>query len=60
MILNVCERWETILKGLDIDVNDWNTIEAARESELVVNLGLSEAQILLIQMAGTSHISNAP
>lgn len=52
------KRWEEIFKK--IDVNDENTIEDLPEAQVVANLGLSEGQILLVQMmVGTSCFSTA-
>ena len=51
--------WEEIFKR--IDVTDENTIEDLPEAQMVANLGLSESQILLVQMmVGTSCFSTAP
>lgn len=54
MTLDASEDWEEILENID----DLNTIKEVHKGELVANLGLSDGQILLVQiMPGTSRIS---
>lgn len=57
--LNESGGWKEILN--DINANDLNTINDVSEGERVANLGLSDGQILLVQiMPRTPHISTAP
>ncbi len=58
MIINKAEVEERLVEILgNIDVDNEDTIEKLRPGEQVADLGLTDDQVLLVQLPGTSRIS---
>ncbi len=58
MIINEAEVKERLVEILgNIDVDNEDTIEMLRPGEQVADLGLTDDQVLLVQLPGTSRIS---